>query len=65
MSKPNLLFPTPIWTTQLENFKSINEEMYNYIKKSQINDKTGIKKVIIKVGILKILICKKQNLKTL
>ena len=44
MNKPNLLFPTPVWTIQLENFKSINEEMYAYIKKSQINDQIGIKK---------------------
>ena len=40
MNKPNLLFPTPIWTIQLENFESINVEMYAYIKESQIKDKT-------------------------
>ena len=44
MNKPNLLFPTPVWTIQLENFESINVEMYAYIKESQIKDKTGIKK---------------------
>ncbi len=44
MSKPNLLFPTPIWTSQLENFKIINEEMYNFIKKEQIKDEKGISK---------------------
>ena len=44
MNKPNLLFPTPIWTMKLENFESINNEMYNFIKESQIKDQTGIKK---------------------
>ena len=44
MTKPNLLFPTPVWTTQLENFRNMNEEMYNFIKESQIEDKKGIKK---------------------
>ena len=44
MAKPNLLFPTPVWTTQLENFKDMNEEMYNFIKESQIEDQKGIKK---------------------
>ena len=43
MNKPNLLFPTPIWTIKLENFESINNEMYNFIKESQLKDKTGIK----------------------
>ena len=44
MSKPNLLFPTPVWTIQLENFISINEEMYKFIKKNQAEDQIGIKK---------------------
>ena len=44
MTTPNLLFPTPVWTTQLENFRNMNEEMYNFIKESQIEDKKGIKK---------------------
>ena len=44
MDKPNLLFPTPIWTTQLENFSNVNEEMYNFIKESQMKDQEGIKK---------------------
>ena len=34
MRKPNLLFPTPVWTIQLDNYKVINEEMYNYIKEN-------------------------------
>ena len=44
MNKPNLLFPTPVWTIQLENFESINNEMYNFIKEYQIKDQEGIKK---------------------
>ena len=44
MNKPNLLFPTPVWTIQLENFNIINEEMYNFIKETRVKDKVGIKK---------------------
>ena len=44
MNKPNLLFPTPIWTIQLENFNVINEEMYTFIKGNQIKDQIGIKR---------------------
>ncbi len=44
MSKPNLLFPTPIWTIQLDNFKNINEEMYSFIKESQKKDESGIQR---------------------
>ena len=44
MNKPNLLFPTPVWTIQLENFKKINEEMYEYIKEEQQKDEKGITK---------------------
>ena len=44
MSKPNLLFPTPVWTIQLENFNEVNEEMYNFIKGNQIKDQEGIKR---------------------
>ena len=39
MNKPNLLFPTPVWTIQLENFRNINEEMYTFIKESQVKDR--------------------------
>ena len=49
MNKPNLLFPTPVWTTQLENFESINNEMYSFIKDSQIKDQEGIKNISKKV----------------
>ena len=48
MNKPNLLFPTPVWTLQLDNYKLVNEEMYDYIKKNQINDQKGITKSNIK-----------------
>lgn len=44
MSKPNLLFPTPVWTFQLENYKDINESMYQYIKSKQEKDRVGISK---------------------
>ena len=48
MNKPNLLFPTPVWTLQLDNYKVVNEEMYEYIKKTQIKDQKGITKSNIK-----------------
>ncbi len=44
MSKPNLLFPTPVWTFQLENYKDINDSMYQYIKSKQEKDRVGISK---------------------
>ena len=44
MNKPNLLFPTPVWTIQLEDFRDMNEEMYSFIKETQIKDQKGIKK---------------------
>ena len=48
MPKPNLLFPTPVWTIQLDNYKNINEQMYEYIKSKQKNDKVGISKSNVK-----------------
>mgnify|MGYP001268247837 CR=1 FL=1 len=48
MNKPNLFFPTPVWTLQLKNYKNINEEMYSFIKDSQNNDQKGIHKSNIK-----------------
>ena len=47
MNKPNLFFPTPVWTIQLDNYKSINEEMYKFIK--NLNQK--IKKELSKSNI--------------
>ena len=48
MNKPNLLFPTPVWTIQLENYKSVNELMYRYIKTQQESDEIGINKSNVK-----------------
>ena len=48
MNKPNLFFPTPVWTMQLDNFKTINEEMYKFIKETQSKDQDGINKSNIK-----------------
>tara|TARA_B100000989_G_scaffold298922_1_gene291091 strand:- start:177 stop:770 length:594 start_codon:yes stop_codon:yes gene_type:complete len=48
MIKPNLFFPTPVWALQIENYKQVNEEMYNYIKNQQAEDQLGINKSNIK-----------------
>ena len=48
MSKPNLFFSTPVWTFQISNYESVNEEMYNYIKSEQKKDGKGITKSNIK-----------------
>ncbi len=48
MNKPNLFFPTPVWAIQLEDYKSINEQIYNFIKKSYAEDQQGINKSNIK-----------------
>ena len=48
MSKPNLIFPTPIWTMQLDNYENVNELMYNYIKSEQRSDEIGINKSNVK-----------------
>ena len=48
MAKPNLLFPTPVWTIQLDNYKNMNVEMYNFIKSEQKEDEIGITKSNIK-----------------
>ena len=48
MNKPNLFFPTPVWTLQLDNYKSVNEEMYKFIKTTQSKDREGISKSNIK-----------------
>ena len=48
MNKPNLLFPTPVWTIQLENYKEINEEMHDYIKKLQNENNIGIERSNVK-----------------
>ena len=48
MNKPNLFFPTPVWTLQLDNYNSINEQMYKFIKNTQSKDQKGISKSNIK-----------------
>ena len=48
MIKPNLFFPTPVWTLQIDNYKNINEEMYTYIKELQNKDQIGISKSNLK-----------------
>ena len=48
MNKPNLFFPTPVWTLQLDNYQSVNEQMYDFIKTSQAKDQEGISKSNIK-----------------
>ena len=48
MSKPNLIFPTPIWTMQLDNYENVNELMFNYIKSQQKSDEIGINKSNVK-----------------
>ena len=48
MNKPNLFFPTPVWAIQLDNYKTINEEMYKFIKEAQSNDQEGINKSNVK-----------------
>tara|TARA_B100000989_G_scaffold297946_1_gene285376 strand:- start:2544 stop:3134 length:591 start_codon:yes stop_codon:yes gene_type:complete len=48
MSKPNLLFPTPVWTSQLKNYEDINKQMHNYIIKQKNRDEIGINKSNVK-----------------
>ena len=48
MNKPNLFFPTPVWTLQLDDYQSINEQMYKFIKITNSKDQQGISKSNIK-----------------
>ena len=48
MNKPNLFFPTPVWTLQLDNYQSINEQMYKFVKIAQSKDREGINKSNVK-----------------
>ena len=48
MGKPNLIFPTPIWTMQLDKYENVNELMFNYIKSQQKSDEIGINKSNVK-----------------
>ena len=42
-----LIFPTPIWTSIVQNSDEINDKMYKYIKSLQSKNKKGINKSII------------------
>ena len=48
MTKANFLFPTPVWTIQLPNYKNVNEQMFKFIKLQQKNDSIGINKSNVK-----------------
>tara|TARA_B100000579_G_C22436888_1_gene668024 strand:- start:21 stop:623 length:603 start_codon:yes stop_codon:yes gene_type:complete len=39
-----LMFPTPIWTSMVQNSDEINDKMYNYIKSLQSKNEEGINK---------------------
>ena len=40
----NLVFSTPIWTTQILNYQELNNKMFKYIKDLQIQNPKGITK---------------------
>lgn len=40
----NLFFPTPVWASNINNYKDVNEEIYNYILELKKNNPKGIKK---------------------
>jgi len=48
MTNPSLFFATPVWASKIENYKTINEEIYKYIINLQQSDKDGIIKSNIK-----------------
>ncbi len=48
MTTPNLFFATPVWVSQIDDYKQTNEEIYDYIKKLQDLDNEGIVKSNIK-----------------
>ena len=48
MPKPNLFFSTPVWASKVDNYKNTNEEIYEYIKNMQSEDKKGIVKSNLK-----------------
>ena len=48
MTNPNLFFSTPVWASKIENYKEINEEVYNYIKSLRELDNKGITKSNVK-----------------
>ena len=40
----HLFFSTPIWSTKIDNYKDVNEEMYNYILNLREQNPEGVKK---------------------
>ena len=48
MTNPSLFFSTPVWASKIENYKTVNEEIYKYIINLQQSDKDGITKSNIK-----------------
>ena len=48
MSDLNLFFSTPVWVSKINNYKEVNEEIYNYVKNLQNEDIKGITKSNIK-----------------
>ncbi len=48
MTSPNLFFPTPVWVSQINNYKKTNEEIFEYIHRLRDNDDKGVVKSNIK-----------------
>ena len=40
----HLFFSTPIWSTKIDNYRDVNEEMYNYILNLREQNPEGVKK---------------------
>ena len=40
----HLLFSTPIWTFKIDNYKEVNEELYNFILELKKEDPNGVRK---------------------
>ena len=41
-SELHLVFPTPIWTSVIDNYKNINKKLYNFIYSHKEVDENGI-----------------------
>ena len=44
----HLFFSTPIWSSKIDNYNKINEDMSNYINTLQKNDPEGVIKSNLK-----------------
>ena len=42
MVNPNLFFSTPVWTSRIDSYNEINQEILVYIKNLQKNDNEGV-----------------------